>query len=74
MVETQITTKISLKLKESYGQTRVYPSCPISKKLAELTNTKTFSFEQLKVINSLGFYFELEESTTRENLMKYLQS
>ena len=52
--------EILVKIKSNYGTRAVYPVCEISKKLAALIGTKTFTADAIGKIKALGYIFIVE--------------
>ena len=50
--------KIQIEYRANYGCTLAYPACAVSKTLAKLIGTKTFTNDKLKVIQELGYDIE----------------
>ena len=50
--------KLTLLIKNIYGEQKAYPNCETSKKFAELLGTKTLTREALKQIKALGYELE----------------
>jgi hypothetical protein len=53
--------EILVKIKSNYGTRAVYPVCEISKKLADLIGTKTFTAESIDKLKALGYIFIIEK-------------
>lgn len=53
--------EILVKIKNNYGTRAVYPVCEISKKLADLIGTKTFTFDAIQKLKALGYIFITEQ-------------
>ena len=51
--------KISIRLKDVYGQTLVYPECKTSEIFASMIGTKTLTEKSLQHIAQLGYKFEI---------------
>ena len=51
-------TLLELEVREVYGCPKIYPVCETAKKFAQITNTRTLSFDVLRSINDLGFSFD----------------
>jgi len=52
---------IIVKIKEIYGESRVYVADPEKAKLfAELTNTKTLTLRHIEALGRLGYTFAIE--------------
>ena len=49
--------EILVKIKSNYGTRAVYPVCEISKKLANLIGTKTFTSDAIDKLKALGYIF-----------------
>jgi hypothetical protein len=47
--------QITLRTDKVYGRDVIYPACAKSKLLAQLRQTKTFSRDDVRIIESLGF-------------------
>jgi hypothetical protein len=52
--------KITIKIKNNYGQEVAYPVCEQAKLFAHLTNTKTLTREALQIIKALGYSIEVQ--------------
>lgn len=48
-------------LKSNYGTRAVYPACEISRKLAALIGTKTFTDAAIEQIKGLGYTFNVQQ-------------
>jgi len=53
--------KITIELKNQYGQTVAHPICCKSKLFARIAGTKTLTMETLKAVKALGY--EIEQLT-----------
>jgi hypothetical protein len=62
--------KIFVKVKESYGQTRVYPACEKSWALADIAGTTTLTENTLKQAKRLGFEISVQEDPVKRILEK----
>lgn len=55
--------QITVKIKNVYGEEKIYPVCEKAKAFARLAGTKTLTRAAIKEISELGFYIELEQQT-----------
>lgn len=62
---------ITVYYKNVYGNELCYPKCETAKKLAKLTNSKTFTHTHLNDIQSLGYEIlvEAEHQSIKENFL-----
>tara|TARA_R100001198_G_C5216275_1_gene199883 strand:- start:814 stop:1080 length:267 start_codon:yes stop_codon:yes gene_type:complete len=62
---------ITVYYKNVYGNELCYPKCETAKKLAKLTNSKTFTHTHLNDIQSLGYEIlvEAEHQRIKENFL-----
>jgi hypothetical protein len=51
--------QISIRLKDVYGHTLVYPECETAKIFAAITCTKTLTEDTLELIAQLGYKFNI---------------
>ncbi len=51
---------IQVEIKSNYGNRAVYPACDISRKLAALIGTKTFTDAAIEQIKALGYIFNVK--------------
>ncbi len=51
---------IQVEIKSNYGNRAVYPTCDISRKLAALIGTKTFTDAAIEQIKDLGYIFNVK--------------
>ena len=51
---------IIVKLKDVYGERKVYPVCVLAEEFARIANTKTLTPATLKSIRVLGFTVQIE--------------
>ena len=51
--------QVSFKEKSIYGRTLIYPNCDKANLFAGLLSTKTFTLQQLTLIEALGFKINL---------------
>jgi hypothetical protein len=58
-----MTMKITIEVKDVYGNKTVYPACKISKAFADLAGTKTLIHSALQIIESMGYLIELKPQT-----------
>jgi len=49
------TMQIEVKIKNVYGNERIYPVCTNAKLFCNLTKTETITFQSLDVIKALGY-------------------
>ena len=58
-------TSIIVKIKEVYGERKVYPVCVLAQEFARIAGTKTLTDSTIKSIRALGFgiIVEREELT-----------
>ena len=63
---------ITVYYKNVYGNELCYPKCETAKKLAKLTNSKTFTHTHLNDIQSLGYEIlvEAEHQSIKEKFFK----
>ena len=52
---TKVKTKIRVQVKNVFGNDLIYPMCINSKRFTDLTNSKTLSRHNIKLIKELGF-------------------
>ena len=52
---TRVNTKIRVQVKNVFGNNLIYPMCINSKRFTDLTNSKTLSRHNIKLIKELGF-------------------
>ena len=52
---TRVNTKIRVQVKNVFGNDLIYPMCINSKRFTDLTNSKTLSRHNIKLIKELGF-------------------
>lgn len=52
---------IQVEIKSNYGNRAVYPACDISRKLAALIGTKTFTDAAIEQIKGLGYIFNVQQ-------------
>ena len=55
--------KITVKIKNNYGNEIVYPVCNVAKIFAEMTDKKTLTPSVIRSINKLGYEIEDEAQT-----------
>lgn len=53
--------EITVKIKNVYGQDKIYPVCEHAQMFAELAGTKTLSDHSIRVIKKMGIKISLEE-------------
>ena len=53
--------QIIVKMDKNYGREAIYPVDDHAKKFAQLTNTKTFSRQQIEIIKHLGYAVIVEQ-------------
>ncbi len=46
---------IQIVIKSVYGETKVYPACPISESFARIAGTKTLTPQAMREIFNMGF-------------------
>lgn len=51
--------KITVKIRDVYGNEAVYPACPKAEAFARLANTKTLTERALSEIRALGYEVEV---------------
>jgi chromatin remodeling complex protein RSC6 len=56
-------TDITVTVKNVYGNRLLYPACDVSRKLAELIGTKTFTRRDVDRIIGLGYNFTVQPET-----------
>ena len=56
-------TDITVTIKNVYGNRLLYPACDVSRKLAELIGTKTFTRRDVDRIIGLGYNFTVQPET-----------
>jgi chromatin remodeling complex protein RSC6 len=56
-------TDITVTVKNVYGNRLLYPACDVSRKLAELIGTKTFTRRDVDRIIDLGYNFTVKPET-----------
>jgi hypothetical protein len=54
---------IQVAIKSNYGNRAVYPACDISRKLAALIGTKTFTDAAIEQIKGLGYIFNVQTAS-----------
>jgi hypothetical protein len=54
---------ITVKIRNVYGNERIYPVCPKAATFARLAGTKTLSTYDIRAIKSLGFEVQVEAQT-----------
>ena len=52
---------LQVTIKNNYGTRAVYPACDISRKLAALIGTKTFTDAAIEQIKDLGYTFNVQQ-------------
>jgi len=52
--------KITVKIKNVYGNETIYPVCNIAKIFADMTDKKTLTPSVIRSINKLGYVIEVE--------------
>lgn len=52
--------QLTVRIKNVYGKPLVYPVCEQSKLLAKLADKITFTTEDIKIIEQLGYEFKVE--------------
>lgn len=55
--------KITIEVKDVYGNKTVYPACKLSESFAKLAGTKTLTHAALSIIESMGYTIELKPQT-----------
>ncbi len=50
--------KITVLLKEVYGEQKAYPHCDMARKFAQLLGTKTLTRDALRQIKDMGYEIE----------------
>ena len=56
-------TTLTVTVKNVYGNRTIYPACGVSRKLADLIGTKTFTPRALEQIKGLGYTVAVEQQT-----------
>lgn len=56
MMETEM--KITVLLREVYGEQKAYPNCEMAHKFAKLLGTKTLTRDALRQIKDMGYEIE----------------
>ena len=56
-------TDITVTVKNVYGNRLLYPACDVSRKLANLIGTKTFTRRDVERIVDLGYNFTVQPET-----------
>jgi hypothetical protein len=54
---------ITVTVKNVYGNRTVYPACDVSRKLADLIGTKTFTDRAIDQIKGLGYILTVKQET-----------
>jgi len=57
---------ITIKIDKSFGKRRIYPACPMSEQLLQLTGRKTFIKTDLEILIGLGYEIDVEETTHKQ--------
>ena len=57
--------KITVEVKEVYGNKTVYPVCETAKSFAALARTKTLTFDAIQIIKSMGYEIEQKVQTLK---------
>lgn len=55
--------KVTVSIKNVYGNELIYPVCESAKKFASLVGKKTFSNKDIDLIKSLGYTVNVEQKT-----------
>ena len=55
--------KITVRIKQVYGNPTVYPVCETAKALAALTGNKTLTNEAIRIIKNMGYTIAVETPT-----------
>lgn len=53
-------TNLTVTVKNVYGNRTIYPACEVSRKLADLIGTKTFTDRAIEQIKGLGYIFTVK--------------
>jgi len=53
--------KITVKIREIYGNRTIYPACPAAETFAQIAGTKTLPFWVIDKIKRLGYAVEVEQ-------------
>ena len=56
-------TTLTVTVKNVYGNRTIYPACDVSRKLADLIGTKTFTDRTIEQIKGLGYIFTVKHET-----------
>ena len=51
---------ILVKIKNEWGNDRIYPACEVGKTLVEYAGKKTFSQADLTKLRSIGYHFKIK--------------
>lgn len=51
---------IRVTVRNTYGVDRVYPTNVLGQKLAQLVNRRTFTPEDIRILKSIGYKFEMD--------------
>ena len=55
--------EITVRIKNVYGEEKIYPVCEKAKAFARIAGTKTLTRATIKEISDLGFHIDLEQQT-----------
>jgi hypothetical protein len=55
-----MSTTVTVRIANNYGQRAVYPACDTARKLADLIGTKTFTDRAISQIKALGYSINVE--------------
>ena len=53
--------KITVKIKSSFGNRRIYPVCETAQAFADIAGTNTLTDTTLRIIKRLGYSIEIEQ-------------
>ena len=54
-------TKMTVNVRESYGQQRIYPVCQNAHEVAGMLGTKTITHQVIKTLKRLGVAVEIQQ-------------
>jgi len=60
-----MANKITISIRQVYGNETIYPACPHSAFLCALAKTKTITPEMLRLIRAQGYQIEVETPRIR---------
>jgi hypothetical protein len=58
-----MSTQITIRITNNYGNRTVYPVCEVALRLADLIGTKTFTDAACKKLISLGYILNVQQQT-----------